>query len=1809
MGALCIVKKRLISIALVAALVFALLPAAAPIAALAYDFGAESVTVTDAATVGSLTGLDGHTVTVTGTGSLTNWNWLHNGTIIVQPGGTLISDIGDGTTTTVQNAVMEITLGTVTSLADWHADVTLTATPSSAGKVTFSNAHATNENVNLSQMSITIATDSSITIVGDSNKPLLVSDVKVASGSSLTLDADVTITDSRHSADGEVIVGGDPLGVFAIESGGSVTVASGASLIATPGSLTSLGRIEVLGNGQIEGIDDLSNLGELYFQLILHLNDGDVEGGPPEEYKYGEPAQLPAAGTQTSQISRANSTFAGWFGNAALTGATISYIPATATGLQQFWAGWYGISEDHSVSLTDRHRAFSAYVGYTNVDTHTVTLTNMGNLPTGTIDVVLSGASATSFDLSLTSSIASIAPGSSASFTVTPNHGLAIGTYTAIVTISGVNFAAELFTVSFVVTEEPIYSIELTPATAYVFATATSGYGAQPVHTVTVHNDGNQPTGNLNVTLTGANAASFNRSPASINLAVGSSTSFTIEPNIGLTVGTYSATVTVSGSNGISESFQVSFAVTPVSEFGIELQPELDKVFDPLPEGYAQGALDLLIHPVTVLNTGNQPTGPLTVALSGANSLSFTVTPSDILDIPVGSTSSFTVVPNLGLSAGTYTAIITVSGGNGISESFDVHFVVMIPVTIATATQIGGVSGAADSTDIEIEFNQAVEGLAANHIHITPTTGATPPGDVTVGTLTGLGAEYTIQLNSVIAQGEVTISIDNFGPPGGHVYHVSDPANVTVYKDTRAPVTFTAEQEGGTDGSVDSTGIRIVFDPAVTGFDVSHITITSGSGQVTYGSLTSLPGGDVYILELTSVLAQGDITISIADFGLYTIEPPAQRTVQVFKDTRTPVYFTATQVGGSLGTDDSTDIEIVFDEPVSGLEARHITITDDVGKVTITWQIDPSSGIGTTFKIPIRSVEAQGTITVGVSDFGTFRVETLPQQVMVYRDQDAKRASVGSQVGSLTAGTAGSVTFNLTTENFDPGSSITLSYEGQPPQPPGISIEPNTTTGNSMDVTIRTTSGTPAGSYQYSFIVTDDAGGTAKTNTFTIVVISPQTATYTVTVNGSDAPATGAGAYEAGQTVTVSAGYRNNHTFARWSSSEVSFANPNNPTTTFTMPARNVTVSAIWDAIDGGTVLENVTFTAEQVGGTRNSVSSTGILLRFNREVTGLSAGSITIANGTGSAVRGTLSGSGDTYTISLTDVPVQGTVNVSIANFGAFTVTNNPQQAEVFRDTTSRRATVGAQSGRLVAGTWGNATFNLSTENIANGSGIWLNNLNYISDIHLETTRTTGSSTNIVISATDRTPRGSHPLTLTVDGVTSNTFYLVVDTESYWTGGTYSVTVNGSYASQSGAGSYAPGETVTIRAGSRSNFTFNGWSSVSGVFFADEGNLTTTFVMPDRNVTVNANWRAVTGAARRITVASQYGALEAGIAGSVTFRTATDGIPSSSTIRLNNINSVSGITLDTTRTAGSSTIVYIRTTSSTPLGSHPLTLTIDGVTSNTFYLEVRSDPYWQGGSAGTYAVTVNGSYAGVSGAGWYLPGQRVTINAGSRSEHSFNGWTFSGGIILSDTNNPTTTFIMPERSVTVTANWWFSGSGAGAGTGASGAGSSDWARHFVDLAISSGLVPGSLQSNYNQPITRAEFSALVVTLYENLTARTISSYVRFSDVNDMNVSKAAAIGIVNGVGNNQFDPNGQLTREQAAVMLARLAGTLSWTMPEREDRFFDHGNISSWAVESVYQAHGAGIMGGVGDNLFAPQGLFTREQGIVAILRMYNGG
>ncbi|MBR2742424.1 MAG: S-layer homology domain-containing protein [Clostridia bacterium] len=166
----------------------------------------------------------------------------------------------------------------------------------------------------------------------------------------------------------------------------------------------------------------------------------------------------------------------------------------------------------------------------------------------------------------------------------------------------------------------------------------------------------------------------------------------------------------------------------------------------------------------------------------------------------------------------------------------------------------------------------------------------------------------------------------------------------------------------------------------------------------------------------------------------------------------------------------------------------------------------------------------------------------------------------------------------------------------------------------------------------------------------------------------------------------------------------------------------------------------------------------------------------------------------------------------------------------------------------------------------------------------------------------------------------------------------------------------------------------------------------------------------------------------------------------------------------------------------------------------------------------------------------------------------------------------------------------------------------SDWAKDYMKRAYDGGLMPDVLlNADLTENITRAEFAAVSVKLYEKLSGKAApaaSGENPFTDTNDENVLKAYALGVVNGMGAGLFAPQGTLTREQAATMLGRVyelcrTGSVK-SGAELESAgvppFSDDAQIGAWAKNYIYFFVGEGVINGVGNNTFAPLASMTRE-------------
>jgi len=311
----------------------------------------------------------------------------------------------------------------------------------------------------------------------------------------------------------------------------------------------------------------------------------------------------------------------------------------------------------HSISLnqTGTHTFTNAAFGYEAQTPLSVTVTNTGNQPTGTLNIALSGTNVSSFTFSRTT-VPSIAPAGTSDFTVVPNTGLAAGTHTATVTVTGENEISESFDVSFTVNRAAGDAVDIPMLASKTHNRITVNAVASPA--------GGQ-------TIEYAIHTTNNAIPAS--LIWQSNTTFSeLSPNTGYFVHARSA----QNANFYAGTPSVSELITTlaVPVYSIALSQTDTYMFTGTIYGYeAQTPLNVIIT-----NTGNQPTGALSINLIGANASNFTLSRTTVPSIAVASTDNFTVVPNIGLDVDTYTASVVVSGENGILESFNVSFTVNV---------------------------------------------------------------------------------------------------------------------------------------------------------------------------------------------------------------------------------------------------------------------------------------------------------------------------------------------------------------------------------------------------------------------------------------------------------------------------------------------------------------------------------------------------------------------------------------------------------------------------------------------------------------------------------------------------------------------------------------------------------------------------------------------------------------------------------------------------------------------------------------------------------------------------------------------------------------------------------------------------------------------------------------------------------------------------------------------------------------------------------------------------------------------------
>lgn len=166
----------------------------------------------------------------------------------------------------------------------------------------------------------------------------------------------------------------------------------------------------------------------------------------------------------------------------------------------------------------------------------------------------------------------------------------------------------------------------------------------------------------------------------------------------------------------------------------------------------------------------------------------------------------------------------------------------------------------------------------------------------------------------------------------------------------------------------------------------------------------------------------------------------------------------------------------------------------------------------------------------------------------------------------------------------------------------------------------------------------------------------------------------------------------------------------------------------------------------------------------------------------------------------------------------------------------------------------------------------------------------------------------------------------------------------------------------------------------------------------------------------------------------------------------------------------------------------------------------------------------------------------------------------------------------------------------------------SQWAEETVQQAAALGIELPYLSGHqpYRLNIRRDEFCTLAVQMLRAADPDKLPQTERaFPDCEDADVMRIAALGIVNGYEDGTFQPDRDISREEAAVILHRLYRVMYGEITADPVRYEDDSSIGLWAKESVYAMWQAGVMQGEGQNQFHPENGYTCEQAIATMLRM----
>ena len=168
------------------------------------------------------------------------------------------------------------------------------------------------------------------------------------------------------------------------------------------------------------------------------------------------------------------------------------------------------------------------------------------------------------------------------------------------------------------------------------------------------------------------------------------------------------------------------------------------------------------------------------------------------------------------------------------------------------------------------------------------------------------------------------------------------------------------------------------------------------------------------------------------------------------------------------------------------------------------------------------------------------------------------------------------------------------------------------------------------------------------------------------------------------------------------------------------------------------------------------------------------------------------------------------------------------------------------------------------------------------------------------------------------------------------------------------------------------------------------------------------------------------------------------------------------------------------------------------------------------------------------------------------------------------------------------------------------------WGKDAILFTVDKGLFKGVTDTTF-EPNGQMTRGMLATVLYRMENQPEITTPAGFADVEAgawyaNGINWAANAKVVNGVGENKFAPNNNISREQLAAMLYRYAQFKEYDVTKQGDisQFTDNAKVGDWAKEAIAWAVGNEIIKGDNGSI-NPQGEATRAEVATMLQRFIN--